>query len=252
MKIVVRILSLLVVLIGGFGVYVLGAHQHWYGQYEGAGTPTPARVPEALVASRVQAEQRAAAVLTTAPPEKQILFGDLHVHTTFSTDAFLWSLPLANGQGAHPVSDACDYARFCSGLDFWSINDHAEATTPRRWQETKEAIRQCNAIAGDPKNPDLVSFLGWEWSQVGLTPQEHYGHKNVILRDLDDANVPSRVIGAAGPRPTRWAVRWWHAVVRAVARFLTARAYFTHSLHGRGEIALPGRRAGERTAGRLL
>ena len=83
-------------------------------------------------------------------------------------------------------------------LDFWSINDHAEATTPRRWQETREAIRQCNAVAGDPENPDVVAFLGWEWSQVGITPEEHYGHKNVILRDLDDAKVPSRVIGAAG------------------------------------------------------
>ena len=46
-------------------------------------------------------------------------------------------------------SDACDYARFCSSLDFWSINDHAEASTPRRWNETKDAIRQCNALAGD-------------------------------------------------------------------------------------------------------
>ena len=23
-----------------------------------------------------------------------------------------------NGRGPHPVSDACDYARFCSALDF--------------------------------------------------------------------------------------------------------------------------------------
>jgi len=102
------------------------------------------------------------------------------------------------GEGAHPVSDACDYARFCSSLDFWSINDHAEASSPRRWSETKDAIRQCNALAGEPSNPDLVAFLGWEWSQVGATPAEHYGHKNVVLRDLDDDKVPTRPIGAAG------------------------------------------------------
>ena len=35
---------------------------------------------------------------------------------------------MAGGEGAHPVSDACDYARFCSGLDFWAITDHADAS----------------------------------------------------------------------------------------------------------------------------
>ena len=180
------------------GLYLLAARMHALGRHEGPGEPTRTRVPEAVVAQRAQAEKRAAATLTAAPT-KQILFGDLHVHTTFSTDAFLGSLPMVSGEGAHPIADACDYARFCSGLDFWSINDHAEATTPRRWTETKEAIRQCNAVAGDAANPDVVAFLGWEWSQVGLTPQTHYGHKNVVLRETDDAKVPPRAIGAAGP-----------------------------------------------------
>jgi hypothetical protein len=198
-KLSVRILLALGVIVAGVGLYVLGARLHLYGEHEGAGTPLDKPRPETVVRARAKAEQRAAAVLTTAPPAKQVLFGDLHVHTTFSTDAFLWSLPMVGGSGAHPVSDACDFARYCSGLDFWSITDHAEATTPLRWQETREAIRQCNAVAGDPQNPDVVAFLGWEWSQVGITPETHYGHKNVILRDLDDAQVPSRVIGAAGP-----------------------------------------------------
>ena len=59
--------------------------------------------------------------------------------------------------------------------------------------QTKDAIRQCNAVAGDPHNPDLVSYLGWEWTQVGIRPEEHYGHKNVIFRDTDDDKLPSRV-----------------------------------------------------------
>ena len=178
-------------------LYVGGAQMMLYGRQLGPGEATETRIPADVVASRARRQQRAAASISSAPT-RQILFGDLHVHTTFSTDAFLRSLPMMGGVGAHPVGDACDYARFCSALDFWSINDHAEASTPRRWRETKEMIRTCNAIAGDPENPDVAAFLGWEWSQVGLLPEDHYGHKNVILRDLEDDEVPVRPIGAAG------------------------------------------------------
>ncbi len=128
-------------------------------------------------------------------PEKQVLFGDLHVHTTFSSDAFLFSLPLAQGEGAHPPADACDFARFCSQLDFWAITDHAELITPEQWRITKNAIRQCNAVAGSADDPDMVSFLGWEWTQVGKTPADHYGHKNVIFPDIEEERVPARPIG---------------------------------------------------------
>jgi hypothetical protein len=109
------------------------------------------------------------------------------------------SLPMAGGDGAYPVGDACDFARYCSALDFWSINDHAEGLTQRRWQETVDSIRQCNAVAGSKNAPDVVAFLGWEWTQIGSTPENHYGHKNVILRDLEDERIPARPIPAAPP-----------------------------------------------------
>src|SRR6185295_13085535 len=179
------------------------------GHHEDPGTPSKDRPPKAALTERADQEIAAAASI---PPvrrarhpatrrraaPKQILFGDLHVHTTFSADAFLRSLPLMQGEGAHPPADACDFARFCSQLDFWAITDHAESISPRHWQETKEAIRQCNAVSGDPENPDLVTFLGWEWTQMGDTAKQHYGHKNVILLDTDDDKVPSRPIAAGG------------------------------------------------------
>jgi len=167
------------------------------GSHEGAGTPTGKAVPEKVVAERAAEQTQVLAGLGARDgAAKQILFGDLHVHTTFSVDAFMRTLPFMQGEGAHPPADACDFARYCSDLDFWSINDHAEGITPLHWQETKEAIRQCNAIAGDPKNPDVVAFTGWEWTQVGATPEIHYGHKNVMFRETADDKLPTRPISA--------------------------------------------------------
>ncbi len=159
----------------------------------------------------------AAARRLAAAPGEQILFGDLHVHTTFSIDALVYSTALfASGEGAHPPADACDFARYCSAVDFFSFNDHAEGLTPARWQETRESVRQCNARAGDPANPDLVAFLGWEWTQVGGTPETHYGHRNVILRDLEDDRVPARPITALPDGTMNRARAMWAA--RAVER----------------------------------
>lgn len=132
----------------------------------------------------------------TSGSDKQILFGDFHVHTTWSNDAYMASLPISGGEGSHPPADACDYARYCSALDFWSINDHAVSLDQRRWNEIKDSIRACNAVTRDD-NPDVVAFLGYEWTQSNPTVAgKHYGHKNVIFRYTDEARVAARPVYA--------------------------------------------------------
>jgi hypothetical protein len=167
-----------------------------FGEHEGKGEPAAVARASAARAAELRALREAATGIGVWKP-KQVLFGDLHVHTTFSLDAFMFSIPPIGSEGAHPPADACDFARHCSALDFWSINDHAEGITPRHWRETVEAIRECNAVAGDPANPDTVAFLGWEWTQVGTTPADHYGHKNVVLAHTEDGRIPKRPIDAS-------------------------------------------------------
>lgn len=198
MKRVFRIVSgvvvVLALVIGGyFGAFQAG----YFGEPPQAGKIEGMKIPAPVIANR-KAKMQMAAQANEVPSDKQILFGDLHAHTTYSTDAYIWSLPMNGGTGPHPIADACDFARYCSALDFWAITDHAESLTPRRWSETKQSMRTCQAVSGDDKNPDLVSFTGFEWTQVGIVPDEHFGHKNVIFKDLDEASISPRPIAAAG------------------------------------------------------
>jgi len=173
-----------------FGIYTSGIYLDLYGKLEGPGDSINSELPRSLIDQKYESQK-------PFNREKQILFGDTHVHTTYSTDAFLWSLPILNGEGPHPISDACDFARFCANLDFWVTTDHAEALTPRKWKSIKDAVRNCNKPT-DEKEPDLVTFLGFEWTQVGDTAKNHYGHKNVMFRDIEEDRVPKRPIGAGG------------------------------------------------------
>ena len=178
--------------------YIPDPEGYWKGDPFDPGTVASHPVPQAEVASRAARQHRAKAALQIEDT-KQILFGDMHVHSTYSVDAFRFSLPLMQGsRGAHPPADACDYARYISQLDFYWMTDHAESYTPQHWKDSLEAIRQCNAVSGDPQNPDLVAFMGWEWTQMGTTAKDHYGHHNVFFRDTDPDKLPSRPIGAAG------------------------------------------------------
>jgi hypothetical protein len=161
---------------------------------------TDARVdPAGNVAKTPRPAALMKALRTTPPSSEQILFGDLHVHSTVSWDAFVFSLPVFGGSGAHPPADACDFARYCSALDFFALTDHAETLTPRQWSENKRVLRQCSAVGQDGDDQDLITFTGFEWTQAGTTRENHYGHRNVIFRDQDEAHLPRRAISPMPP-----------------------------------------------------
>lgn len=194
-RFLIGIVVLLVLLFAGWKLLGHLIMSGKLGQEREAGTI----IGEALPASVVIAKQTAdaSAVPEWADPS-QIMFGDFHVHTTYSTDAFMFSFPAMGGVGLHPVAEACDFARYCSGIDFWAVTDHAEGTTPLRWERAKQSIRDCQAKSSPDGQADLVSFVGFEWTQVGATPEEHYGHQNVIFRDLEDDKLAARPISAPG------------------------------------------------------
>jgi len=194
------------------------------GEITGPGRP-PSHVAAKLKQQRAVQRALASSSFATAQSPKTILFGDLHVHTSYSIDAFLYSLPLFGGEGVHPPADACDFARYCADLDFFSLNDHAEGLTPERWQRSIESLRACDARAGDTASPDLVAFLGWEWTQTGTTPETHFGHKNVIVPGLDPKGVPPRPISALADDAMDRARLLWLARIAEAAATLGADPY---------------------------
>ncbi len=171
----------------------------WWNESPFAPSPvTQARLPAEVVSARGEQQISARSELGVST-DKQILFGDTHVHTTNSADAFMYSLPLIHGAtGAFPPAYACDYARFVSQLDFYFLTDHAESFTPEQWRDAISSVQQCNRLAGDAENPDLVAFIGWEWTQVGATAEQHFGHHNVLFKDDAFELLPKRPVAAIG------------------------------------------------------
>ena len=131
-----RLAIILGVVVVALGVGVYGLAQGWFGTYQDAGT---------IEGTQVRDEELAARVAGSSDPEpqvsraKQILFGDLHVHTTLSFDAQAFDVqttPAAAydfAKGA-PVAlppldingDGTQVIQLERPLDFAAVTDHSE------------------------------------------------------------------------------------------------------------------------------
>jgi hypothetical protein len=123
-------------------------------------------------------------------PLPDIYWGDLHVHTNFSWDAYGYAM----APGVY-TDEAGLYATYCAKLDFFAFTDHAEGLTdPLAWEKTIQSAQAYNAIGrsrpDDKGDPGVVAFVGFEW-----THSVPWGHKNVIFK-YDD---PERI--TPGPIP---------------------------------------------------
>jgi len=105
-------------------------------------------------------------IVTTAPHEYNLYWGDIQNHTNIS-----------DGNGT--IEDFYNYAQNVANIDFVALTDHDHTygvnyLTPVVWEKIRELARVHNS---DGK---FVSFLGWEWTN------ESRGHKHIVYPG-DDA-----------------------------------------------------------------
>ncbi len=137
-----------------------------------------------------------------AEPWPAVYWGDLHTHSCNSIDVYIMNAPIVGGRGFVAPEDHCDFARFCSRIDFWTVTDHQTFSPLRHWDETLAAMAACDAqTGGDGPDPSLVTFAGYEWQQSAPAPTDNWGHRNVVFRDA--SGLPPRAI-AAGQQVTQF------------------------------------------------
>ena len=163
---------LLTVAVVATTVYVVGVLLGWYGVLYGPGAITRKTIPAEVVARRAAAKAEAAQAIGAG--DKSSCSATPRSHHLL--DEFLWTLPVMGGEGAHPMADDCDIAR-SARRRIWRSR-HAEAITRASGATPKRPSRmQCRSgTAGDP---DVIAFLGWEWTQVGK-PATKLRHRRVL------------------------------------------------------------------------
>ena len=144
--------------------------------------------------------------ISTAQVNAEIYFGDFHVHTTASADAFISNLPILNGDGPHTVKDACDFAQYCSEIDFFSLTDHAESSSPKKWKSIINRLNKCDGKINPRNGKSLTAFAGFEWTHVGEKAKNHYGHQNVVFKSLNSGDLPRSAISS---EPLKSGIQTW-------------------------------------------
>ena len=166
--------------------------------------------------------------IAVAPTERtDIYWGDTHVHTRFSFDAYVTMSqserdefdPIAGElEFARDIREACDFGHYCSRIDFMASTEHAENVPESLWVTIKDQLRACRVAYGPAVTPEeglrpLHAFAGWEWTQgnpdaTGNPPplldssRTQYGHKNIIYPDLEEDRLPIRVVASSAIVPS--------------------------------------------------
>jgi hypothetical protein len=140
--------------------------------------------------------------------ERSVFFGDLHVHTSYSLDAYQFQTrtdpagAYSFGRGGPiPLAPAGTVARTATlprPLDFMAVTDHAEyfGITPpsggsaaTAWQREQLAAEE--AYDRSP-SCSFTTFIAYEWSGATV-PGNEWLHRNVIFRN---SHVPALPISA--------------------------------------------------------
>ena len=67
---------------------------------------------------------------------------------------------------------------FCSAIDFGSIPIMPKQVHSRKWVENYETVQNCvEAVHKGDRAKDLISFVGYEWTQINPDNKDDYGHK---------------------------------------------------------------------------
>ena len=189
-------------------VFVWSVLEGGLGRDQGAGRITGERIPAAQIAARDRRRQQDAHSLGAGAPRSgeasQILFGDLHVHTTYSSGCLrVQRCRSCRARARILPADACDFARFCAEPRLLEHQRPRRAPHPagsggRRGSRFASATRP----RATPADPDLVSFLGWEWTQMRAGGPGHRAHplraqeRRCCSTRSEGRRCPARPIGA--------------------------------------------------------